>query len=169
MCAVVDQSDSRFWVYYVDTEGTICYFKGPKTVDFEDAENNEEYGGPFVVKLGDTLVKTHPDAPKITVVDYMPKGGAWETRIYYLNEKSELNELCWTSGKKEGKWYSGSLNNNGFKALPKAPLTAVVDDHWLKVYYQRADDGPNSAQELWVAWVVPGQTTWSRRKAASKF
>jgi hypothetical protein len=80
MCAVVDQSESTYWVYYVDTEGTICYFKGPKTVEKEDAENSPEYRGLFVIKLGEKEVKTHPDAPKLTVVDYTPNGGVQEVR-----------------------------------------------------------------------------------------
>lgn len=78
ICAVVDQSDSRFWVYFVDTEGRICYFKGPKTFEKEDAESNPEYLGPFSVEVGGVSAKTHPDAPKLTVVDYVPKGGVQE-------------------------------------------------------------------------------------------
>ena len=88
MVTVVDLSQQRFWVYYVDTEGTISILKGPEANTKEDAKNNPLYEGPKVIsfggpqsaKLGEANVKANPKAPKLAVCDYKPNGGVWEVR-----------------------------------------------------------------------------------------
>jgi hypothetical protein len=83
MVAVVDQSDQRFWVYYVDSDGYISLYKGPEPSLKEDAENNPPYEGPRNIKLeDDTYAKASPESPKVAVVDYVPKGGVWEVIFY---------------------------------------------------------------------------------------
>lgn len=90
----------------------------------------------------------------------------YQTRVYYVNEKMQLQEACWTDGFNENKWYRGALNTLKLKATADSLLTAAVDDHFMKVFYVRDDgDGP----ELWVAWVVTGEEAWSTRGPVATF
>lgn len=79
MAVVSDLSQGRFWVYFVDTAGTISIYKGP--TEAEDPEANTPYEGPSTIQIGTTNIKTHPDAPKLAVVDYKTKAGVWEVRL----------------------------------------------------------------------------------------
>jgi hypothetical protein len=80
MVAVLDQSDSRYWVYYVNTDGSINVFKGPQVQTVENAEDNPEYDGPFTVTYaqGKGAPKANTCSPRLAVVDYTPKGGVQE-------------------------------------------------------------------------------------------
>jgi hypothetical protein len=65
-----------------------------------------------------------------------------------------LCEACWTSGSGKG-WYKGDLTKAQLDVAPGSPLTAAVDERWLKVYYKRAN-----TNELWVAAVATNETGW---------
>jgi hypothetical protein len=83
MVAIVDQSDQRFWVYFVDTQGCVRLYKGPEQGQKENARGQTPYSGPLSITFdGDEnrLVRANPQSPKIAVCDYVPKDGTWEAR-----------------------------------------------------------------------------------------
>ena len=81
--AVVDKSQARFWVYYVNTEGYIKVLKGPEDMKPEDSESDKEYESNFKVtwEKDGSRVKANADSPKLAVVDYIAKGGKSQVQL----------------------------------------------------------------------------------------
>jgi hypothetical protein len=73
MVAVADNSQKRFWVYFVDTDGDLAIYRGPE--DFQK-ESGDPYIGPAYIQFGDesnkTAVKANTNS-RLAVCDYVQK------------------------------------------------------------------------------------------------
>jgi hypothetical protein len=74
MVAICDQVNEQFWIYYVDEDGYIAVFKGPKSGAKEDTVKETPYSGPFQLCFNNdanTPVVTNSKSPKLAVCDYV--------------------------------------------------------------------------------------------------
>jgi hypothetical protein len=114
------------------------------------------------ILLNNNTVEAGSGTPQITAVAY-ELAGKREIRVYYIDGESTIRELCQTNG---GEWYPGSLDSAEYTCAKDSLLTANIEhgSGQLKIFFQQ---GKN--KDAWVAWVVKGQTAWSKRKISDKF
>lgn len=177
MVAVYDNSQDQWWLYYIETDGSFQIIKGPKDGQVEDSSKNPPYERSVPKVEATNIPKPRPGNPQIGVCEYIDNSGkpqVWhvshvdflsntdtiaKTRVYYLDAKNRLSEMCWNA---ENGWFRGSLNSQEYLAASNSVLTTAVTKEQLKVYYRGMDDDDGNAR-LFVAWVTRGEQTWSRR------
>ncbi|KAK4629501.1 hypothetical protein CLAFUW4_07731 [Fulvia fulva] len=153
MVAIHDSREHRVWVYFVDKGRNIRWYKGPR----DDGPERQASTMPY-------------DSPRELIELFSPErgNGAAETRVFYVNEESKLQEACWTEGFNNDKWYPGALSNvedNGYDVEPRSVLTATVFNHYMRVFYQHKNE--NAPCVAWGESRERGDETWTSKTAVS--
>ncbi|KAI4150288.1 MAG: hypothetical protein LQ340_004170 [Diploschistes diacapsis] len=119
------------------------------------------------LQLNGDAVTVNKDTPLVTAVAYMdPFKKLQEVRVYYIDDKSRIRELCRTGGS-GAKWESGMLNAKGHYISPASGLSANIvpsadkDERQLKLYFQTSTN--KGTMKLSVAYTVLGKGKWEFR------
>ena len=142
---------------------TLFNSRANHKTDEQDAKPYKVY----TISYNSNTVSVNKESTQVAAVAYM-QGGTVQIRLYYIDSKGQLAELC-TNETDSGlsAWTKGSLNKNAYKADPKTMLTATVDFNGkgqLKLYYQR-----ELAGFMYCTWVTTGHTAWNQEEINSRW
>ncbi|KAF1999010.1 hypothetical protein P154DRAFT_535883 [Amniculicola lignicola CBS 123094] len=171
-CVAVE-SGGRSFVFYIDKDGLISVLRGPDS-GAEVQGDGANYGAIFV-KIDDKFIATHDNFQIMAAVAYEDNNGDRQAgffcfsalmfctiRLYYVNKRKVLEEICRTNGQ---DWYRGTLgsasNQTANTVADGSCITANVQrsSGQLKVFFSKKEDAPRMS----CAYVDLGKKNWSTR------